>query len=77
MARCRKDAWLRDELVLTLDLYRREDRDPSTEAASEVSELLRSMPIERHLADDPQFRNVTGVKLKVPNFVAIDPRPRP
>jgi 5-methylcytosine-specific restriction protein A len=69
----RKDAWIRDEVILALDLYRREGRNPSREALEEVSEQLRSIPVERHWADDPKFRNPTGVYLKVANFVALDP----
>lgn len=69
----RKDAWLRDEIILALDLYRREGRNPSEAGVAEVSDLLRSIPIESHLAEAPTFRNRTGVRLKVSNFVALDP----
>src|SRR5262249_33523083 len=69
----RKDAWLRDELILALDLYRREGRNPSEESVQELSDVLRSIPIEQQLADAARFRNPTGVRLKVSNFVAIDP----
>lgn len=69
----RKDAWLRDEIIVALDLYRREGRNPSEEGVAEVSSLLRSIPIESHLAANPKFRNRTGVRLKVSNFVALDP----
>jgi len=71
--RSRKDAWLRDEVILALDLYRREGRNPPARAIEEVSQQLRALPIERHLAADPKFRNPTGVYLKVANFVALDP----
>ena len=73
MARSRKDAWLRDEIILALDLYRREGRNPSADAVAELSQQLRSIPIERKLAEDPQFRNPSGVRLKVANLVALDP----
>jgi 5-methylcytosine-specific restriction enzyme A len=73
MTRSRKQAWLRDELVLALDLYRRHGRNPSRPEVDELSRLLRAMPIEQHLADDPKFRNPAAVYLKVSNFVAIDP----
>lgn len=73
MARSRKDAWLRDELILALDLYKREGRNPSAAAVKELSDLLRSIPIERELAADARFRNEAGVYLKVYNFVSIDP----
>jgi 5-methylcytosine-specific restriction protein A len=71
--RSRKDAWLRDELILALDLYRREGRNPSEGSVQELSAVLRSIPIEPQLAAEPRFRNPTGVRLKVSNFVAIDP----
>ena len=71
--RSRKSAWLRDELILALDLYRREGRNPPSTAIREVSESLRMIPIERDLAEGASFRNPTAVALKVANFVAIDP----
>ncbi|MEA2332471.1 MAG: 5-methylcytosine-specific restriction enzyme [Thermoleophilaceae bacterium] len=73
MARSRKDAWLRDELILALDLYQREGRNPSAPAVEELSNLLRAIPVEPELASEPTFRNLAGVRLKVSNFVAIDP----
>jgi hypothetical protein len=73
----RKDAWLRDEIIVALDLYRREGRNPSEEGVAKVSDLLRSIPIESHLGTDPKFRNRTGVRLKVSNFVALDPGAEP
>lgn len=69
----RKQAWMRDELILALDLYRREGRNPPQPAIDELSTLLRAMPIEPELADDPKFRNPNAVYMKVANFVAIDP----
>ena len=38
-----------------------------------MSDLLRAFPIEPELADDPTFRNATGVGMKIFNFVSIDP----
>lgn len=73
MAKSRKDYWLRDEVILALDLYRREGRNPSPNVVAELSEQLRSIPIESHFADDPKFRNLSGVRMKVSNFVALDP----
>jgi 5-methylcytosine-specific restriction enzyme A len=60
-------------VILALDLYRREGRNPPQASIDEVSGQLRSLPIEPHLAGDPKFRNPTGVYLKVANFVALDP----
>lgn len=73
MARSRSTAWLRDELILALDLYRREGRNPTAASVAELSHTLRSIPIEVEKAEDPGFRNPAGVYLKVANFVSIDP----
>ncbi|MCD6726891.1 MAG: HNH endonuclease [Solirubrobacteraceae bacterium] len=73
MARSRKDAWLRDELVLALDLYRREGRNPPKSSVDGLSDLLRTLPVEPELAGDPGFRNANSVQLKIYNFVSIDP----
>lgn len=73
MARSRKNYWLRDEVILALDLYRREGRNPSSGAIAELSEQLRSIPIELHHADGAEFRNIASVKLKISNFVALNP----
>lgn len=71
--RSRKDAWLRDELVLALDLYVRLGRNPPASHIDEVSDLLRALPIEPWLARDPKFRGRSSVRLKLGNFAAIDP----
>lgn len=73
MAAARKQAWLRDELVLALDLYVRAGRNPPDAEATRLSELLRAMPIEAHLAAEPSFRNAAAVRMKIANFVALDP----
>ena len=71
--RSRRTAWLRDELILALDLYQREGRNASVAGVAEVSDLLRRIPIEPELAESTSFRNPASVALKVSNFVAIDP----
>jgi 5-methylcytosine-specific restriction protein A len=71
--RSRRSAWLRDELILALDLYRRRGRNPPDEDLRELSVLLRDIPIEPELAEGPGFRTPAAVALKVVNFVAIDP----
>lgn len=67
------DAWMRDELILALDLYLREGRSPSQESVEVLSDLLRSIEVERHLADEPKFRNPAAIRLQIANFVSIDP----
>jgi 5-methylcytosine-specific restriction enzyme A len=73
MPRARTQAWLRDELILALDLYRQHGRQVPRAELEALSSLLRALPVERELADDPTFRNPNAVQLKVYNFVAIDP----
>jgi 5-methylcytosine-specific restriction enzyme A len=74
MPRSRRSVWMRDELVLALDLYRRVGRNPSQQTLAEVQALLHAFPVEAHLAGDPSFRTISSVNLKVANFVAIDPQ---
>ena len=64
---------MRDELILALDLYRQEGSKPSLSQLDELSSLLRSIPIERQLADSPSFRGRDSVYLKLANFIALDP----
>jgi 5-methylcytosine-specific restriction protein A len=73
VARSRKQAWLRDELILALDLYLREGQNAPAAARQEVSDLLRAIPIEVELAADPRFRSRQAVAYKLGNFVAVDP----
>ena len=73
--RSRKSAWLRDELVLALDLYFQNDRrmSPGIAKLRELSETLRAIPIEVELAADPSFRSTSSIARKLGNFGAIDP----
>ncbi|MCO5315921.1 MAG: hypothetical protein M9938_07150 [Solirubrobacterales bacterium] len=73
MARSRKSAWLRDELILCLDLYRLEGASPSKESRENLSQTLRAIPIEPELADDPEFRSYSSVGWKLANFATLDP----
>src|SRR5438067_1116070 len=71
--RSRKVAWLRDELILALDLYVREGPAPPVATRQAVSDLLRAIPIEPELTADPTFRSRQSVEYKLYNFVAVDP----
>lgn len=73
MARSRTQAWLRDELILALDLYMREGRNPPRASLERLSGVLRAIPIEPELAENGNFRNPSAVGLKIYNFVALDP----
>jgi 5-methylcytosine-specific restriction protein A len=69
----RAQAWLRDELILALDLYLREGPNPGAGSAAELSGTLRSIPIEEELTESPRFRSPQSITYKLQNFVAIDP----
>jgi 5-methylcytosine-specific restriction enzyme A len=73
VARSRKDAWLRDELVLALDRYMRSGRNAPGAEVEELSALLRGIPVESKLTNDPAFRGTQSVYLKLANYAAIDP----
>lgn len=73
MARSRKTVWLNDELILCLDLYRREGYSASADSMLELSQLLRSIPIEPELTENPSFRSRSSVGRKLGNFAELDP----
>ncbi|VXC97875.1 conserved hypothetical protein [Oceanicaulis sp. 350] len=66
--------WTRDETILALDLYRRRSPPPGKSDAEviELSRLLRSLWPSIAEAD-PEFRNPTGVYMKLMNLRAVDP----
>ena len=65
--------WLRDELILVLDLYIREGISPAQQTQGEMSDLLRKMPIDVELRARPTFRSAGAVAIKLANFASIDP----
>jgi len=73
MARSRKTAWLREELVLALDLYVREGLRPARESRQALSETLRAFPDEAELAVASRFRDLGSVDDKLWDFARIDP----
>jgi 5-methylcytosine-specific restriction enzyme A len=64
---------MRDEVILALDLYVREDRNPGMAACAEVSSILRAIPIEMEKSADPSFRGPDSVRSKTQNFLGLDP----
>src|ERR1700722_11311228 len=71
----RNPTWLRDELILALDLYlRHRERLPDSDDAEivELSRTLNSLFGER-ANDAALFRNRNGVYMKLANFRAVDP----
>ncbi|MHB9038574.1 MAG: HNH endonuclease [Armatimonadota bacterium] len=75
----RNPAWVRDELILALDLYNQitiaelMKMNPADPRIIILSQVLKSLPIhpERLVAGD--FRNPNGVYMKLCNFLRLDP----
>lgn len=68
--------WLRDELILTLNLYF--NLSPSlfvrtNTSVIEHSKILNKLPIHSKDSRKDNFRNPNGVAMKLSNFSAIDP----
>jgi 5-methylcytosine-specific restriction protein A len=67
----RRKTWIRDELVLALELYLR-DGVVNLVACEPLSAELRAFPLEEHLADNPSFRNPDSVRSKLYNIQWLD-----
>ena len=71
----RNPKWHRDEIILALDLYFRDDRgsiDKSNDKIIELSTVLNKLPLFPDRPDAEKFRNPNGVTLKLSNFLALD-----
>jgi 5-methylcytosine-specific restriction protein A len=70
----RRPPWLRDEVILALDLYVRlgalDDTHPEVR---ELSKLLNGLPLHPEWRFSPLFRNPNGVSMKLQNLRALDP----
>ncbi|MCG3771892.1 MAG: hypothetical protein JW384_03089 [Nitrosomonadaceae bacterium] len=70
----RPPTWVRDELILALDLYiRRGWLDDTHPEVQDLSSLLNGLPIHPEWRFTPRFRNANGVAMKLANFLALDP----
>lgn len=72
----RNPPWTREELILALDLYFRAGRQPLYDDHPEViqlSRLLKQMPIYPEPLRQGNFRNLSGITMKIANFMALDP----
>lgn len=70
--------WVRDELVLALNLYLKHRRHPPGKASKEIRELSENLNrLGKRLFLPSQrsgtFRNVSGVYMKLMNFRRLDP----
>lgn len=72
----RNPKWHRDELILALDLYFKLEPGQihaRNSAIVDLSKLLNKLSILETKSDIERFRHPNGVRLKLSNFLAIDP----
>jgi 5-methylcytosine-specific restriction enzyme A len=68
--------WTKDELILALELYFRDPTARGNKKHPEVinlSRLLNRLPIHSDNEIETNFRNPTGVAMKLGNFLRFDP----
>jgi 5-methylcytosine-specific restriction enzyme A len=74
--RRRNPTWVRDELILALDMYLQYAGNPPRKGSSEIdelSEILNRLGRYLGIATEDRFRNVNGVYMKLMNFRRFDP----
>jgi 5-methylcytosine-specific restriction protein A len=72
----RNPEWVRDEIILAMDLYVRAGRKqlpPGHEEVVRLSHLLNRLPIHPAWSRDENFRNPNGISMILGNFLGIDP----
>lgn len=72
----RNPDWVRDEIILAMNLYVREGRRQLPATHSDVirlSQILNTLPIHPQSQRDENFRNPNGVSMILGNFLGIDP----
>ena len=72
----RNPKWVRDELILALDLYMRNRTAPLGKDASEIaelSEILNALGLALGQKEGGTYRNPAGVYMKLMNFRRFDP----
>jgi 5-methylcytosine-specific restriction protein A len=68
--------WVRDEIILALDVYLKDKSTAGSKTHPEVialSQLLNRLPIFTDSEKDNKFRNVNGVGMKIANFLRFEP----
>jgi 5-methylcytosine-specific restriction protein A len=73
----RNPDWVRDEIILAMDLYVRAGRKqlpPGHEEVVRLSQLLNDLPIHPKSSRDENFRNPNGITMILGNFLGIDPQ---
>ena len=74
--RGRNPDWVRDELILALDMYLKHAGKPPRKGNPEIDELSKILNrLGRYLgiATEDRFRNVNGAYMKLMNFRRLDP----
>ena len=72
----RNPNWKRDEVILALDLYSRVNPLHTSESDPEIAKLsglLNSLPLHAAHERNADFRNPSGVYMKLCNFLSLDP----
>lgn len=72
----RNPKWTRDELILALDLFFRVNPLHTSEKNPEIialSDFLNKLPIHAKSETEENFRNPSGVYMKLCNFLRFDP----
>lgn len=72
----RNPSWLRDELILALDLYLSNPASPpgkTSQPVKELSALLNKIGRRLHQGSRGDYRNPNGVYMKMMNFRRFDP----
>jgi len=75
-APARNPTWVRDELILALDMYLQYAGNPPPKGSAEIEELSETLNrLGRYLgiATNDRFRNGNGVYMKLMNFRRFDP----
>ncbi len=73
----RNPDWVRDEIILAMDLYLRAGRKqlpPGHDDVVRLSQLLNRLPVHPVSARDEAFRNLNGISMILGNFLGIDPQ---
>lgn len=73
----RNPDWVRDEIILAMDLYVRAGRKqlpPGHEEVVRLSQLLNRLPIHPASLRDENFRNPNGISMILGNFLALPGR---
>src|SRR4051812_42170013 len=72
----RNPDWLRDEVILAMDLYVRAGRKQLSANHADVirlSQLLNALPLHTQSKRDVNFRNPPGIEMILGNFLGVDP----